>query len=158
ASVGAVRLERLVRLLLDEARSRCAVDCLLEPRALVVEPIDGARELDERIAEIATRLAFADGILDVPQRLVDLLELGAEPVPPPAIGARELDRTQGATLPSYILELSRFLDALLFYFEDRDFIHELARRDRHENILRRRVPGGAHVPPAFSGAPFARST
>src|SRR5262245_6013368 len=157
--VGVVALERLVGFLFDEARSGCQADRLLEPCTFIIEPIDGARELDERAAEIIARVAFADRILDVPERRVHLLELGAELVQLRAVCAVEADGSQGAKLAQHILELARVLDALGLYFQDGDLVHQLAGRDRHENVLRREVPGCAHVPPStFAAARAPRST
>src|SRR5262249_1286619 len=123
-------IERIGRLL-DEARSRREVDRFLEPGALVVELIDGARELDEGWAEVAARLAFADRILDVPKFCIQPLELRAELVEHHAIDVAEMDRAQGGELVRDILELARVFEALGLYFQDGVLFHPSAFPDRH---------------------------
>ena len=100
-----------------------------------LEPIDRAREPDEGIAEFAARLAFAERILDVPELGIDPLEPGAELVQHRAIDAAEAYRSQGVELARDIFELARVLDALVLYFEDGDLVHQLADRDRHQDVL-----------------------
>src|SRR5262249_34523388 len=122
--VGWFLLERLVGLLLDQARPRCNVDRLLDAGALVVKPIDRARELDERRTEIAARVAVADGVLDLPQLRVHPLELGGEPR---KLGdVAEADGTQRRKLARDVLELTRIRDALGLDLEDGDLVDQLA--------------------------------
>src|SRR4029453_8530332 len=96
--ITAFVMRKRIRLLLDDARPRREVDRFLEPGALVVELIDGARELDEGWAEVAARLAFADRILDVPKFCIPPPELRAELVDHHAIDVAETDRAQGGEL------------------------------------------------------------
>src|SRR6266487_5695380 len=111
-------LEPPIRLLFDNPRPEREIDRLLQPRALVVEPIDGTRELDEGAAEVAARIAIADCILDVPELRIQPFELCAEFVQRCAIYVTERNRPQCLELVHDILELARILDALGLYFED----------------------------------------
>src|SRR5262249_1453725 len=49
-----------------------------------------------------------------------------------------------------------FLGALGLYFEDGDLGHQLADRDRHQDVLWRNVSGAHAAPSAFAVAPVAR--
>src|SRR5262249_26551760 len=135
SEIAVFTLKRSIGLLLDDARSGRKIDRLLEPRALVVEPVDHARELDEELAKVRPRLAVGDGILYVPQLCIHPFEFGAELVehralyPPQSSGAQRLELAQD------VLELARVLDALGLYFEDGDLVHQLADRDGHQDVL-----------------------
>src|SRR5262249_3975948 len=155
--ISAFGMIERIGLLLDDARPRREVDRFLEPGALVVELIDGTREFDEGRAEVAARLAFADRILDVPKFCIHPLELRVELVEPHAIDVTETDRAQGGELVRDILELARIFEALGLYFEDGDLVHQLADRDRHQDVLWRNVSRAHAAPSAFAGACSARS-
>src|SRR5215831_4036590 len=128
----------------------------LSREPLVVELIDAARELDKGWAEVAARLAFADRILDVPKFCIQPLELRAELVEHHAIDVAEMDRAQGGELVRDILELARVFEALGLYFQDGDLVHQLADRDRHQDVLWRNVSGAHAAPSAFAVAPVTR--
>src|SRR6516225_3257484 len=51
---------------------------------------------------------------------------------------------QGRELVRDILELARVFEALGLYFQDGDLVHQLADRDRHQDVLGRNV-SGAHA-------------
>src|SRR5262249_13574195 len=107
-------------------------------------------------AEVAARLAFADRILHIPKFCIHPLELRAELVEHHAIDVTETDRAQGGELVRDILELARVFEALGLYFEDGDLVHQLADRDRHQDVLWRNVARAHAVPSAFTVAPVAR--
>src|SRR4029450_318033 len=136
-------------LLVEQARSGGEIDRLFKPGALVVEPIYGARQLDEPIAKVVARLAIADSVLDVPERCIHPFELGAEFVQHRAIHLTEADGPQGFKPVDDILQLARILDTLGLYFEDSDFVHQFADRDRHQDVLWRAI---LRVRPALSSA------
>ena len=71
-----------VRLLFDDHRVEQEVDVALQGRAAVIGLVDTARECDELLAELTALLADADRVLDVPQRLIDALQLTREGLEP----------------------------------------------------------------------------
>ena len=68
----------LVFFFFAELRAEQLVDLLLDGGAAVIGLVDRARQVDEAVAEILGFLASADVVLDVPQALVDLLELAEQ--------------------------------------------------------------------------------
>src|SRR5258708_12179238 len=90
------------------------------------------------------RIAIADCIIDVPELRVHRFELSAELVRHRAIYVAEANGPQCLELVHDILELGRVLDALGLYFEDRDLVHQLTDRDRHQDVVWRRVVRGGH--------------
>src|SRR6185503_7721613 len=70
------RLVLLVGLLFDDSRARQGIDALLDGGAFVVGEIHGARQLDEPVAEALGALLVADLVLDHPEFLVHVREVG----------------------------------------------------------------------------------
>src|SRR5215472_12815050 len=142
--VAVFTLKRPIGFFLDKPGPRGQVDRLLQSRALVVEPIDATRELDEGAAKVTTCIAIADCVLNVPKLRIHPFKLGAELVQHRAIYVVETDGTQCLELVHDIHELDGVLNALGLYFEDCDLVHQLADRDRHQDVLERAVLRGAH--------------
>src|SRR5262249_18976144 len=137
--------KRPIGLLLDNPRAGRKVDRLLEPRALVIEPVDRARERDEGLAEIRARLAIADGILHVPELCVHPFELGTKLVEHGALDVAQPDSAQRLEFVHNVLKLARVFDALGFFFEDRVLVHQPADREGHQDVLWQEVAGSAHA-------------
>src|SRR5262249_42355971 len=116
SEIAVFTLKRPIGLLLDDPRSGRKIDRLLEPRALVVEPVNHAREFDKRLAKVRPRLAIADGILYVPELGIHPFEFGAELIEHGALYFPQLDRAQRLELAQDVLKLARVLDALGLYF------------------------------------------
>src|ERR1700730_10834989 len=64
-----------VGLFLDDRGACYLVDPALEPRALVVEPVDRARKLDETLSEVVPLLERPQFVFHVPEPAVDLQQL-----------------------------------------------------------------------------------
>src|SRR5205814_7099125 len=94
SEIAVFTLKRSIGLLLDDPRSGRKIDRLLEPRALVIEPVDHARELDKRLAKVIPRLAIADGILYVPALCIHPFDVGADFVDLQSLNFRQSVRAQ----------------------------------------------------------------
>src|SRR5258706_2129620 len=108
------------------------VDFLLDAGALVIGAIDGARERDERVVEILLRFLLADVVLDLPHRLIDVLQrrlvrrdLGM------VLCHRRPDRRQPLELAPHIGAAAFGAQLLRLDFENRDLVNELAPGNRH---------------------------
>src|SRR5262249_18251754 len=132
--VAVFTLKRPIGFFLDKPGPRGQVDRLLQSRALVVEPIDATRELDEGAAKVTACIAIADCVLNVPKLRIHPFKLGAELVQHRSIYVVETDGTQCIELVHDILELVRVPSALGVGFYDCDVGSQGAVRDRIEDV------------------------
>ena len=107
--------------------------------------------------KVTARVAFADRVLDVPKFCIHLPELGAELIEHDTVDVAETHGTQSCEFLRDIVELARVLEPLGLYFEDGDLVHQFAHRDRHQDVLRRKVSRAHVAPSAFAVACGARS-
>src|SRR5262249_28336404 len=73
------RIGQRMALLLLETRSEQAIDGAFQRRPAIVRMDDRPRAIDETFAEVTGRVARTHDFLEIPQRLVDLAELAAQP-------------------------------------------------------------------------------
>src|SRR5581483_8938394 len=101
----------------------------LHLRTLVIRLVDGASQFDEGRSEIALPLAVTNRILDVPELLVDPLELSVERGK--AVHLGRAGREQELEFAMDILELRRIRNAFGLDLKDRDLVDELPHGDRY---------------------------
>ena len=115
----------LVGLLFHVAGTQRQVDGLLDARALIVLDVDAARQLHERIVESLRLLFQADVVFDVPQALIDRLQLGTQRGDVQCRGrVRRPGAVQRVQLIAHIGQLGRIAHALGLDLQDGDLVQQ----------------------------------
>src|SRR5438105_3499181 len=127
-----------VGLFLDDRRPCYLVDPALEHRALVVQPVDGARKLDETLPEVAALLQAAHLVLDVPQPAVDPEEFLLEGRKlSPIEGRAGADFEQAVEFAVDIGLRGRGADAFPLDAQYRNLVDQFADRNRSKDVNHR---------------------
>src|SRR2546421_8841050 len=119
-----------IALCLDDGAAEQDIDAALDGGPLVVDPINGSREIYKAFAEVAVALVIADVVLDRPQCRIGGFQFSDQ------LGERRTIRDiltkclrDHGMLAAHVHELGRVRHANKFDFEDGHLVDELAGRD-----------------------------